>query len=99
MSIGSSINESGLLLRDGPTLVLRRDGGGRWRLDLDSIPHALIGRRVSVMGTRSGFDIVDVMSICAEGKPHPPVSSRRLDRAALGVALLVTASLLVWILS
>ena len=99
MSIGSSINECGLLLRDGTTLVLRRDGGGRWRLDLDSIPHALIGRRVSVMGTRSGFDIVDVMSICAEGEPHPPVSSQRLDRATLGAALLVSASILVWILS
>jgi hypothetical protein len=99
MPIGSSINESGLLLCDGAALILRRDSGGRWRLDLDKVPHDLIGRRVSIRGTRGDFDVVDVVSICAEGEPLPLLPNRRFDRATLGAALLVAASLLVWIMT
>jgi hypothetical protein len=40
--------------------VLEVDDGGVWALDLDHDPNALLGRRVTVEGVRSGFDRLDV---------------------------------------
>ena len=60
MPLGSPIDESGLLLRDGAGLILQRDDGGRWRLDASPRHRELAGRRVRVKGKRSGFDLVDV---------------------------------------
>lgn len=65
MSIGSHHDETGILMREGPWLVLCRDKGGRWRLDADLGADRLIGRRVRVVGTRSGFDLLDVRSVMA----------------------------------
>lgn len=41
---------------------LHVDGGGVWALDIMSWRRArkLVGQRVTVMGTRSGFDLLDV---------------------------------------
>jgi len=50
-------------MRDGPYLVLRRDDGGRWRLNADAKADDLLGRRIRVLGTRSGFDLLDVQRI------------------------------------
>jgi hypothetical protein len=44
-------------------IVLRRDDGGRWRLELDPRDEELLGRRVRVEGVRSGFDLLDVRRI------------------------------------
>lgn len=40
-----------------------RDDGGRWRLDVGTRGHALVGKRVRVEGVRAGFDLLDVLSI------------------------------------
>jgi hypothetical protein len=63
MPRGTQHDETGLLLRDGRFLVLQRDDGGRWRLDADPAALGLLGRRVRVQGTRSGFDLLDVRRI------------------------------------
>ena len=36
------------------------DGGGTYALDTDGKAHKLVGQRVTVEGTRSGFDRLDV---------------------------------------
>lgn len=63
MPIGAFHREQGLLVRQRGRLVLARDDGGRWRLELDDIPETLIGERVQVEGVRSGFDIIEVSRI------------------------------------
>lgn len=40
--------------------ALRMDNGGTWHLDAPPKMRPLIGQRVQVNGTRSGFDVIDV---------------------------------------
>lgn len=63
MPRGTHHDETGLLMREGEFLVLQRDDGGRWRLDVGGRVDVLLGRRVRVQGTRSGFDLLDVRRI------------------------------------
>lgn len=60
MPRGTHHELEGLMLAGTLYPVLRVDGGGQWRLDLPSRYRKLIGRRVRVTGTRSGFDLLDV---------------------------------------
>lgn len=63
MPMGAEHIEDGLLLREGSGIVLIRNDGGRWRLDVHPLNEALLGRRVRVHGVRSGFDLLDVRRI------------------------------------
>jgi hypothetical protein len=63
MPMGSEHDETGRLLREGANLILQRDDGGRWRLDVGRGHAGLLGRRVRVLGTRSGFDWLAVRRI------------------------------------
>lgn len=63
MPLGSHHDENGLLMREGRFPVLLRDDGGRWRLDADPSANTLLGRRVRVVGIRSDFDLLDVVSL------------------------------------
>lgn len=63
MPLGSLHDETGVLGKEGPYLILRRDVGGRWRLDCDPGAGAMLGSRVRVQGIRSEFDLLDVTSI------------------------------------
>lgn len=56
MSIGSHHDEFGLLVRDNDLLYLQRDAGGHWEIDAPSKTWDLLGRRVRVIGVRTGFD-------------------------------------------
>ena len=58
-----AIDETGMLLRVGGGFALRRDLGGLWRLDLHRVPVDLVGKRVRVIGIRSGADVVDVAGV------------------------------------
>lgn len=51
---------TGLLLDGAVFPVLSVDGGGQWRVDLPGKYRRLIGKRVAIEGTRSGFDLLDV---------------------------------------
>ncbi|PWG03504.1 DUF5818 domain-containing protein [Sphingosinicella humi] len=63
MSIGSFHSETGLLLRQRGWLILQRDEGGRWRLEVSASFDDLLGSRVRVEGTRIDFDILEVARI------------------------------------
>ena len=63
MPRGKHYVETGLLQREGSDLVLQRDAGGRWRLDVGRDADALIGLRVCVQGARADFDLLDVTAI------------------------------------
>ena len=72
MPIGSREEVTGLLLRDGFFYALRMPGGGTWRLDAGRKADRLVGQRVTVVGIRSGFDLLDVQSIRPAGSKAPP---------------------------
>ena len=58
-----AIDETGMLLRVGGGFALKRDAGGLWRLDLHRTPVDLVGKRVRVIGIRTGEDRVDVEGV------------------------------------
>lgn len=64
--IGTRIDELGTLLREEDGFVLRRDLGGRWRLDLHRVQGATEEMRVRVTGTVVEDDLVDVDGIDPE---------------------------------
>lgn len=72
MPMGTRHVETGRLNAAGADLVLRLDGGGTWRLDAGLLARwrarALVGRRVTVVGTRIDFDVlsIDRMSLAAD---------------------------------
>lgn len=67
MPRGSRHVETGLLLTENGALVLLRDDGGRWRLDVGRSAHRLLGRRVRIECVREDFDLVAVKRIEAIG--------------------------------
>ena len=59
VAIGTQINEIGTLIRDGGTFYLRRDAGGRYELELHRTPVDLVEKRVRLIGTLVGPDLVN----------------------------------------
>ena len=59
MDVGTRINEVGLLVRDGGACYLRRDAGGRFELELHRTPVDLVEKRVRLIGTLVGPDLVN----------------------------------------
>ena len=49
-----------MLLRDGGSFYLRRDGGGRFLLDLRRTPVDEVEKPVRVIGTYVGGELIDV---------------------------------------
>ena len=58
--------------------ALEMDDGGVWRLDVGSGVKRLIDRAVRIEGIRSGFDLLDVQRIWAEGDLRPASLRERL---------------------
>lgn len=65
-AIGTRIDETGTLLRDGGGFVLRRDLGGRWKLDMHRVPVDHIEKRVRITGIVVSDELVDVDSVAPE---------------------------------
>jgi hypothetical protein len=63
MPRGTHHRLTGRLLRSGQGLVLEMDDGGQWAHDAGRRAHALLGQRVTIEGTRSGFNLIDVERI------------------------------------
>ncbi len=57
--IGSRVDETGTLLRDGGAFYLRRDLGGRYQLELHRTPVDLVEKRVRLIGTLVGAYLVN----------------------------------------
>lgn len=68
-AIGTRIEETGTLLRDAGGFVLRRDHGGRWRLDLHRVPVDHIEKRVRITGIIVGDNLVDVEGVAPATAP------------------------------
>jgi hypothetical protein len=97
MSIGSEHHESGLLIHGAHTLILKRDDGGRWRLDVPRKADRLVGRRVTIEGKRSAFDMIDVHRIYPEGQPprQPFILSWQFGAGVLSVFVLLVAVIMI----
>jgi hypothetical protein len=72
-TVGSRIDETGTLLRDAGGFSLRRDLGGRWRLDLHRVPVDHVEKRVRITGVLVGDYLVDVDGVGPD-VPAVPVS-------------------------
>ncbi len=57
-AVGVRVDEEGTLIRDGGAFYLRRDLGGRYALELQRTPVDLIEKRVRLVGTIVGPDLV-----------------------------------------
>jgi hypothetical protein len=66
MPLYTPIDETGILMRENGIAVLVMPGGGRWRLEVvKRIKPEMWGRRVRVIGTRDGFDLIAVKKLVA----------------------------------
>ena len=64
--IGTRIIEVGTLIRDGGAFYLRRDLGGRYQLELQRTPVDLVEKRVRIVGTLVGSDLVSADGVAPE---------------------------------
>ncbi|KQM21232.1 hypothetical protein ASE73_06075 [Sphingomonas sp. Leaf24] len=62
-TIGTRIDESGTLIREGGAFYLRRDLGGRYQLELHRTPVDEVEKRVRLVGTLVGADLVNADSV------------------------------------
>ncbi|RYF22450.1 MAG: hypothetical protein EOO77_04085 [Oxalobacteraceae bacterium] len=58
IAIGTRVDETGTLIRDGGAFYMRRDVGGRYQLELQRTPVDLMEKRVRLVGTLVGIDLV-----------------------------------------
>lgn len=70
-AIGTKIEESGTLIREAGGFILRRDLGGRWKLDLHRVPVDYVEKRVRITGTVVGDNLVDVTGVAPETQAQP----------------------------
>jgi hypothetical protein len=62
-TIGSQIEEVGTLIRQEDGFALRRDVGGRIRLDLHRVSTGGVSRRVRITGVLVAEGLIDVTDI------------------------------------
>jgi len=70
-AIGTRIDETGTLVREAGGFILRRDLGGRWKLDLHRVPVDHIEKRVRITGVVVGEGLVDVVGVSPEAPGQP----------------------------
>ena len=63
--IGTRIDETGTLVRDGGAFYLRRDMGGRYEVQLQRTPVDLVEKRVRLIGTLVADDLVSADGVAA----------------------------------
>jgi Protein of unknown function (DUF5818) len=64
--VGTRIQENGTLIRHDGGFALRRDVGGRWRLDLHRVPVDHVEKRVRITGVIVAEDLVDVDGVALD---------------------------------
>jgi Protein of unknown function (DUF5818) len=78
---------TGLLLREAPHFILRLDNGGWWPLDAPMPLDDFVGQRLTLEGTRFGFNGIDVMRFRLEnGDWLPERSTRKFKRWVVALA-------------
>lgn len=63
--IGTRIDETGTLIRDGGAFYLRRDLGGRYEVQLQRTPVDLVEKRVRLIGTLVADGLVSADGVAA----------------------------------
>ncbi|NTS65481.1 hypothetical protein HRV97_09940 [Sphingomonas sp. HHU CXW] len=63
--IGTRVDETGTLIRDGGAFFLRRDAGGRYQLELQRTPVDLVEKRVRLIGVLVAPDLVSADGVAA----------------------------------
>jgi len=63
VAIGTRVDETGTLIRDGGAFYLRRDVGGRYELELHRTPVDLVEKRVWLIGTLVGPGLVNANGV------------------------------------
>jgi hypothetical protein len=63
IAIGARVDEVGTLIREGGAFYLRRDVGGRYQLELHRTPVDLVEKRVRLIGTLVGPDLVNAEGV------------------------------------
>jgi hypothetical protein len=58
--IGNRVEETGTLIRADAGFALRRDSGGRWKLDLHRVPVDHVEKRVRISGIIVAEGLIDV---------------------------------------
>lgn len=61
--VGTPVDETGTLSREGGGFVLLRDRGGRYRLDLPRVPVDEVEKRVRVIGVLAEGGLVEVEGV------------------------------------
>jgi hypothetical protein len=74
MARGTRHIETGILRPGCWGYSLHMDGGGIWELDVTRSARKLLGQRVTVEGTRAGFNLLDVSCIWPAGEMQPAPS-------------------------
>lgn len=64
-AIGTRIEEQGLLILEDGQYQLRRDVGGRWKLEVRVVGADHVGKRVTIVGTVVEDGLIDVSSLAA----------------------------------
>ena len=72
MPRGTRHTLSGTLRWNGRCYILEIDNGGYWLLDTSKSYRRLVDYKVTVEGTRSGFNLLDVRSLVADGSVSMP---------------------------
>jgi len=62
-TIGDPIDETGTLIREGGAFILQRDMGGRYMLELHRVPVDHVEKRVRIVGTLIGPDLVNAEGV------------------------------------
>lgn len=88
MPLGKRHIESGILQPGKWGYTLCMIGGGKWELDASRRYNHLIGHRVTVEGTRGGFNLLNVDRIWRIGETPPP-PRHPIMKLLRGVALII----------
>lgn len=65
------VRETGLLVDSATGPQLKLPGGGNWQIEPSRAVNRLIGERVTVEGTRSGFNDIACQRVWKEGAERP----------------------------
>jgi Protein of unknown function (DUF5818) len=71
MPRGTRHIETGILRPGRWGYSLEMDGGGIWEMDVTRSPRKMLGQRVTVEGTRAGFNLLNVRRVWPAGDPPP----------------------------
>ena len=71
MPMSQPVRETGLLVDSATGPQLKLSGGGTWQIEPSRAVNRLIGERVMLEGTRSGFNDIACLRVWKKGTQRP----------------------------